>query len=300
MSPAMPEQPDDFDLEVALERDELATLLDRALMLLPAETRAVLVERYIHESPHAEIAARLGLTEGAVKVRVQRGRIALRRLLNTDSRADAATFGLVTAPPGAWQETRIWCPDCGQRRLVGRFSRESGGACQLRCPACHAAPGTYLTNTRFDAFARELLDGVKGYRPTLNRIMAWADAYFQRGLAQRAVPCPDCGQALPLHLRMSPLDPPALQSVRGVHAHCPACGFLTSQGLGNITLTLPESRRFWREHQRIRLLPTREAVVAGTIALVRRLESVTDRAALDVLIDRETYRVLAIHPDHQG
>ena len=40
--------PDDLDVEVELERAELAELLDRALGLLPARTRDVLVQRYVH------------------------------------------------------------------------------------------------------------------------------------------------------------------------------------------------------------------------------------------------------------
>src|SRR5579875_2014568 len=48
---------DDFDLEVELERKELIELLDRAMALLPAETRTVLVERYVQESPLTEVAA---------------------------------------------------------------------------------------------------------------------------------------------------------------------------------------------------------------------------------------------------
>jgi RNA polymerase sigma factor (sigma-70 family) len=43
---------DDFDVEIELEREELASLLDRALAFLPPTTRAVLIARYIHESPH--------------------------------------------------------------------------------------------------------------------------------------------------------------------------------------------------------------------------------------------------------
>jgi RNA polymerase sigma factor (sigma-70 family) len=53
------EPADDFDVDVELERHELAELLDRALGLLPAATRQALVARYVHASPHAEIAARM-------------------------------------------------------------------------------------------------------------------------------------------------------------------------------------------------------------------------------------------------
>lgn len=61
---------DSFDLELELERDELVALLDRAMALLPPETRAVLIARYIRDSPHAEIAAWLGLSDGAVKMKL--------------------------------------------------------------------------------------------------------------------------------------------------------------------------------------------------------------------------------------
>jgi RNA polymerase sigma factor (sigma-70 family) len=46
---------DDFDVEVELERAELAHLLDRALALLPPTMRTVLIERYVHESSLAEV-----------------------------------------------------------------------------------------------------------------------------------------------------------------------------------------------------------------------------------------------------
>src|SRR5205085_945401 len=57
---------DESDLEVELDRDELAELLDQALALLPPVTRAVLIERYIQGLPQAEVAARLGLNESVV------------------------------------------------------------------------------------------------------------------------------------------------------------------------------------------------------------------------------------------
>src|ERR1035437_1578105 len=63
----------EFDLDVELERHELMDLLDRALARLSSETRQVLIERYIHESPHWEIAARLGLTENTLAKRLERG-----------------------------------------------------------------------------------------------------------------------------------------------------------------------------------------------------------------------------------
>ncbi|MBI3971765.1 MAG: sigma-70 family RNA polymerase sigma factor [Chloroflexi bacterium] len=66
-------------MELELERAELADLLDRAMALLPPETRLVLVERLIEQIPQAEVALRLGLSEGAVEARLHRGKLALRR-----------------------------------------------------------------------------------------------------------------------------------------------------------------------------------------------------------------------------
>jgi RNA polymerase sigma-70 factor (ECF subfamily) len=120
------------DLELELERGELARLLDRAMALLPADTRAVLVERLIHESPQAEAAARLGLREGVVAVRLHRGRLALRRLLATELGAEAREYGL-TSERDTLGETRICCPLCGQRRLVGRLDSRTGELL-TRCP----------------------------------------------------------------------------------------------------------------------------------------------------------------------
>ena len=67
MAPCLHEElADDIDLQRDLEREELITLLDRALTLLPPAAHTVLIEKYVHESPLAEVAARVGASEGAV------------------------------------------------------------------------------------------------------------------------------------------------------------------------------------------------------------------------------------------
>src|SRR5690348_13011858 len=92
---ALDDLPDgDEDVSVELERGELAELLDRALALLPGETRAALVESYLYERPRGELAARLGLSEGALRVRLHRGRLALRHALATVLRAEAVALGI--------------------------------------------------------------------------------------------------------------------------------------------------------------------------------------------------------------
>ena len=83
---------DDFDLEAELERKELAELLDRALALIPPPTRDVLVARYIEETPQKEVARRLGISERTVGVRLQRGKLYLRRMLTGTLIAEAAAY----------------------------------------------------------------------------------------------------------------------------------------------------------------------------------------------------------------
>lgn len=106
------------DLSLELERGDLETLLDRALALLPAPTRAVLVAHYMHDSPHADIAARLGLSEGAVAVRLHRGKVALRKVLEEELAEEAEPYGVAATPQGNEQATRIWCPFCGAQTLL--------------------------------------------------------------------------------------------------------------------------------------------------------------------------------------
>ncbi len=148
---------DDFDLELELERDDLARLLDRALALLPPATRAVLIGRYVEESPQAEVAARLGLTQGAVEARVQRGKLALRRVLTGELREEAAAHGLIRWDDEGWQETRIWCPGCGERKLLGRFAE--GGDLQLDYPGCRCRGGSRAVQVR--SWVAERAEGVE-------------------------------------------------------------------------------------------------------------------------------------------
>lgn len=65
----------------ALERKELGVLLRQAIEGLPAIYRNVVLLRDIEEMDARETAAALGITEGAVKVRLHRARALLQRSL---------------------------------------------------------------------------------------------------------------------------------------------------------------------------------------------------------------------------
>ncbi|HEU4327034.1 MAG TPA: RNA polymerase sigma factor [Roseiflexaceae bacterium] len=275
-----------------LERDELATLLDRALALLPPDTRAALVARYVHESSQAAIADLLGVSAGAVEARLHRGRLALRRVLTSDLANEAAAWGLTDEAAIRWEITRIWCPRCGRQRLNGFFQRERGDLV-LRCPDCCTAPDDAICSIHGD----ELLDGVRGFRPALNRVAAHSHAFYRAALDSGGAACGGCGGAAQLRYTLAPdLYPPeTLAATRGVHLHCPHCAVVGSISLRMLVLCTPEAQRFWRAHERIRALPEREVVVADQPALLTRLEQVTGSAALEFVSASQTYQLLAVN-----
>ena len=198
---------DDFDLAVALERDELAELLDRALALLPPASRDVLVARYVDASPYAAIAARLGVSEKAISMRLARGKLLLRRALATDLRVEALVYGLPrTVEDADWGETRIWCHNCGRRRLIGRFDRAIYEL-HLRCPECHPRTGVEVCSATWPA----ALAGVRGYKAAFSRVARLATAQYRHALEHGAAPCIRCGR--PARLRMG--IPPDLRALAG-------------------------------------------------------------------------------------
>ena len=284
----------DADVAIELERDELAVLLDRALALLPAETRAALVARYIEESPEAEIAARLGVSAGAVAVRLHRGKLTLRRLLQTDLRDDAVAFGLVPNDADTFVETRLWCTHCGQRRLLGRFGAGAGeSALQLRCPHCDLWTDVNYADANFSA-AAAVIDGIKTFKPALVRLCVWTNNTYRRWLPERRMPCPNCGRWMPLHLRYPADAPPVVRGIRGIYGKCLSCGFIAAQTFGSFVLCLPEGQQFWRAHPRINTLPVADIEAAGIPVLVTTYASMTDGARFTVISARDTYDVIRV------
>jgi RNA polymerase sigma-70 factor (ECF subfamily) len=133
--------PNDTNLELELDRQELATLLDRALALLSHDTGQMLIEHYIHECSHAEIAEKRNLKPGAVAVRLQRGKLTLQKLFCKQLRSESLAFGLIQSTD-QWEETNIWCPCCGQGLLRGRFQKNEIFA--LRCLHCDPNPQSFM------------------------------------------------------------------------------------------------------------------------------------------------------------
>jgi RNA polymerase sigma-70 factor (ECF subfamily) len=270
---ALPDDPTAPDPLAELERSELIELLDRALRELPAETRDVLVQRYVEDAPHAEIASRLGVSADAVSMRLTRGKGALRRLVAAE------------LDPGLhWQETSVWCVDCGRARLVLR----RGDTLAVRCPRCQPAETDRSVDLRLDnpRFARLVGELV---RPAsiLRRIGEWSARYFAD---REEIACTRCGA--PARLRVHRRDDVRHDAqALGLVADCPRCDEQAWSSAAAIALAQPAVRAFRREHPRIRLAPARR--VEHT--LVVRYEDLLGAAGVDVLLARDTLQVLSAH-----
>ncbi|MHB8598712.1 MAG: RNA polymerase sigma factor [Ktedonobacteraceae bacterium] len=293
---------DDFDIEVELERKELIELLDRAMALLPPETRAVLVKRYVEDSPLQEVAAELGMNVSAVAMRLQRGKLALRRVLITDLREEIAPYApqSIESMQGQWEETPFWCFLCGQHRLLGIRDPEKGKLL-LKCPGCNGGAGEVQSYNDLP-----LLKGVKGYKPMFTRLRNWCSQYYWTGLRDGSVLCEGCGRMLPVRISGIENLPNWVQSIddgtewtrrymgRFVTILCETCRGSFTTTLESLVLELPEGRQFLQTHSRIRTLPSQEVEAEGRRTVVTRHESVTDNATLTAVADYETYRVLRV------
>jgi RNA polymerase sigma factor (sigma-70 family) len=279
---------DGFDFEIELEREELAALLDRALALLPPETREVLIRRYIEESPQAEIAARLGLTEGAVEARLHRGRLGLRRLLATTLSDDAVSLGIIPAAEAGWEETRIWCPACGGRKLEGRFQPERGEL-RLRCPAC-APPGSHYIGAQMGDELRDL----HTYRPAISRVLDSIHQLFQVLSVDGSVLCPGCRNWVSVRRERAAIPAFDSASIDTLHLECAHCQWTNFETWHSLAWSLPEGKRFWKANPRMRFVSPRDIEVDGKPAVHTGFESLAGRSHLEAIFLRDSGRVLHV------
>ncbi len=274
---------DPFDVTAALERDELIYLLDRALALLPRETRLALIAKYVEQSSLDEIAGRLGISQGALATRLHRGKRALRQVLATDLRAEAASFGLI--PPGddGWLRTRIWCPTCGEHMLIGRLAPETDRFA-LRCPTCYEHDQADLASW----YEPRLFRGLASHRVALSRLSKSAYAFYRRGLREGTTPCIRCGRRTSVVCVQQSDIWEKTGNAASLRVTCESCSTTYTAGLSGLVLCHPETQRFWRTHPRIVALPDQAIESDGRPAILTSFVSRDRTARLDVISDRET------------
>lgn len=288
----LPAQED--ELALLLERGELAELLDRALALLPAETRRLLIESYVRELPYAELAARSGATEGALRVRLHRGRLALQRILSTELRDEAAAFGLALPEDTGWHETRIWCPFCGRHRLRSRIDPATGEY------AFHCAGTCEVGRVVGSARNAALLEELTSAKSIVTRHCLYLDGEYRRAIVRGAAVCPNCGREWPVQHQRPDHPLPDAAFPYGIAWVCPACDLSDSASAWHLALDTRVAQRFWRQHPRMRALPVREIECDGQPALVTGFESADEAARLELISARDTYEVLRVQGEAQG
>jgi hypothetical protein len=236
----------------------------------------VLLQRYVEERSHAQIAARLKVSEGAVAMRLQRSKQALLDVLATRLRPEAAAFGWVDLAAESWQETRIWCPFCGAGYV--RALRGDDGRMSFHC-AC---------SQQIVSIDLGVLGPLKSLKSIMGRALTLCNDYYRAGLLAGATACMNCGRELPVRLRLS------AASGYGVEIHCPACELTDLTNLHHLALDLPETRQFWRDHPRMHMLPLRPCTFAERPALLTSYASRDHAARLDVVSAADTLEVLAV------
>lgn len=291
---------DAFDVEIELERKELITLLDRALEAVAPETRIALVKHYVDESPLREIAAQLGTNASAIAMRLQRGKLILRRVLTTQMEDEIAPYGFSLPKRNSWEETRLWCALCGQRHLWGKLDPDEGHL-ELKCPACCQESGVVYHQSHYPT----LLRGVTSYKRAFSKLAVWERTYYRSGLDHGTAPCIQCGRPT-LACRLHPGEAPKLyyggeyrrlfgsDQRHGIAFICSSCEMSCVTLSDGIAQWAPETQQFLREHPKVRTLPECEIEVNGRAALLTTRESVTDNARLEVVTALDTYETLHI------
>ncbi len=309
------ELPDPLD---ALCREDMATLLDRALSSLSNDARDIVELCYLKETPQREAAEQVGLSISAVEARLHRARQQLRRALNGPLRADAEALGLTLDQESAdgWRETRLWCTLCGQRRLMGMFLPQPDGTANLhmRCPDCERRYGLSDVQSS-NVHSRGLIPlvGLRAFRPAWKRTMRGVTQRFIQAMSAGEKVCPYCGTPALLQL-IEKTQRELEQKTRGVappglaqHPYqfwvwwqCPQCHTNSSEGAGifaasDLVYWSDESAlQFMADHARWISEPELLVEYAGRPAIRFQMADCASAARLTVLADRQTLRVLAV------
>ncbi len=298
-----PDTPDPLDV---LSQQELALLLDRALGLLPQETRQVVEMCHLLESPHSEVAGRLGISVGALQTRLHRARRHLRQVLSGPLYEEAAAFDLVAEQEddGKWVETRLWCSYCGRCHLQGSFvEAEPGGNVNLhlRCPGCSQHYGLDTVHS----MGLVSLGKLRSFRPAWKRTMQGLSELVLLGLHQGEQPCPWCGSPTSIQIAGAEAaadDAPALGPyhfwIRWLCAHCgvPVCPPGNLPSVDQVVYChYPQAREFMAQHPRWHSTTETALEYAGQPAICFQITDAGSAENLIILAHRHTLRVLAAY-----
>jgi RNA polymerase sigma-70 factor (ECF subfamily) len=278
-----------------LERQDMHILLGRALGHLSAGTREVVELCYLLEQPQREVAQRLGMSLGALELKLHRARRQLHQVLHGELREDAQAFGLLLTQEEStsWQETRQWCFLCGKRRLRAIVEPQPSGvvALRLRCPDCSPRYQLDLLNT-----ANYPDSGpIRSFLPAVKRILQSRAEVFQIGLNQRR--CPACQSPVKTQIiDRSALAPPYRHYdslPMGIYGRvdCPACGTFLCEAFIPVQQN-PAVRNFLLR-PRVLYEPATFATYAGQQAIRFRLIDLVGNETLTIIAHPQTMQLIA-------
>ena len=288
--------PDPLALDPAeeLDRQDLQVLLDRALGHLPASAREALELCYLTELPQREAALRLGVTIGALEVRLHRARKQLRDLLSSALRPDAEAFGLLpgTEPSTGWRESREWCNQCGRQRLRGVFEPMLDGRInfRMRCPACSPHHDIDV----HDSGGWIEFGGLRSFHPARKRLIQHLVPRQRQAIAGNGPACQECQQPMRALLLQSDemylhTAPNRFYSVIVCSNHHDSLAWAgVIAGWGHALF-----EDFWARHPRWIVEPDTLTTYAGAKAIRFRMTDIASASRLTLFAHHPTLRVLA-------
>jgi RNA polymerase sigma factor (sigma-70 family) len=284
---------DPFAIDPAeeLSRQDLATLLDRAMEHLAPDSRKLLELCYLADIPQREAAFQLGMTIGALELRLHRARRQLRQVLNGALSSDAEIFGLALDPlqVQGWRDTRQWCGLCGKHRMIGLFESLPNGrvGLRLRCPGCFDRYGYDIVNSH----GLVSMEGLSSFRPAVKRLFQHIGEHFWKPLA--AGTCVQChGPAQISVIDSSEVSFPVPPDHYWIHSACSQCGESTTD-IATVFLSYPPVYQFLLQHDRCISEPPRFLEYEGRLVICARLTDITSADQLTLLLDAHTLQLLA-------
>jgi RNA polymerase sigma factor (sigma-70 family) len=290
-SPALPD-PAAIDPAEELSRRDLSVLLDRALGYLASDTRKILELCYLAEIPQREVALQMGLTVGALELRLHRARKQLRQVLSGALRADAESFGLTldTMQVQGWRETREWCWMCGKQRMLGNFESLPDGhvALRMRCPACFKQYGFDVINSG----GLVPMEGLHSFRPAIKRLYQQIRERLWLPLTRGT--CFQChGPVLVSIIDSGDVSFPVPPDHYWIRAECPKCGTSFPSEISSILASHPVVAEFLLQHERCVLEPHRLLEHDGRAVICVGIADVLSAEQLTLLLDVHTLQLIA-------
>jgi RNA polymerase sigma factor (sigma-70 family) len=295
--------PDPFviDPHEDLIRQDMQLLLYRALGYLPADTRELVERCYLAEQPQREVALQMGMSIGALELKLYRARQQLSQVLRGDLRVDMQEFGLLLDEDesSGWQQTRYWCWLCGKQRMRAHFTVTSTNRVhlRLRCPDCSQKYDTNIVDS-----GDVSIDGGSGsrtFRPAFKRVMrAIGDLYSQMIYEKR---CTICQSPVRVHLidnSNSAVSSDLLTILKKlsrnfyVCVECPVCGPSVSD-LAGLHIYNDELRTFLLDHSHVITEASTMIAYQGRDAIASRVIDQQTGEAITMITHPQTLHLLA-------